>query len=238
MKLKNLEKHFEKKIKKHKKTQKIRKRILGGLGKTLRREGEPNGKRKRGNSGNTVESKGKRKRSNRGNTVELDHTMEHRKIIITTDESATYEGKDFFKKKVTNSKEIKICKKLLEEQDNGNSNPNIVDIYYVGPDPEDGEDCIIMELLQDLHIDHIDRTNFFEQMRAAKHYLQRLKIAYNDWHVGNVGLSIDGNYKLFDFDNSVIDATDFKRDDETFNHLDFHKSNKKRKPDQSGCYIS
>jgi hypothetical protein len=221
MKLKNLEKHCEKKIKKHKKTQKIRKRILGGVGKTLRREVEPKGKRKRSNSD------------------------EPSKIIITTDESATYEGKDFFKKKVTNSKEIEICKKLLEEQDNRNSNPNIVDIYYVGPDPEDGEQCIIMELLQDLDINNIYWTNFLNQMDAAKNYLQRLRIAYNDWHVGNVGLSIDGNYKLFDFDNSVIGATDFKRDNETFNRLNFQKSNKKRKPDQSerkpdqsGCYIS
>jgi serine/threonine protein kinase len=193
---------------------------LGGLGKTLRRE---------------VELKGKRKRSNRGNTVKLDHTMEPSEIIITTDESARYEGKDFFKKKVTNSREIAICEILL---DKGNSNPNIVDIYYVGPDPEDGEDCIIMELLQDLHGHHIDRKKFFAQMRDAKNYLQSLNIAYNDWHVGNVGLSIDGNYKLFDFDNSVIDAPDFKRDDDTFNRLNIQESNKRRKPDQSGCYIS
>jgi len=228
MKLKNLEKHFEKKIKKQKKTQKIRKKILGGLGKTLRREVEPK-----------VERKGKRKRSNRGNTVELDHTMEPSEIIITTDESAFYEGKDFFKKKVTNSREIEICKILLKQQDKGNSNPNIVDIYYVGPDPEDGQDCIIMELLEDLH-GHIYPKKFFKEMYAAKNYLQSLNIAYNDWHVGNVGLSIDGNYKLFDFDNSLINSTDFKRDNQTLNALEFNTQqlNKKQKTTQSECCVS
>lgn len=75
----------------------------------------------------------------------------------------------------------------------------IVDVYRI-----DGR-SVYMEKLN-------TQVKFNQKLKndilSAKNFLQSLGIYYIDWKLDNVGLSEDGNYKLFDFDCSgVADKT-------------------------------
>ena len=103
-----------------------------------------------------------------------------------------YEGKEIFKKMTNNEIEKKICKILME-----NPHKNIVKIYEIG------NDYIKMELLK-TNLDDINGNTIKEKMNEIKNYLQGLGIMYIDWKLDNVGISEDGELKLFDFNSSGL----------------------------------
>ena len=85
---------------------------------------------------------------------------------------------------------------------------NIVNYYEIS------DDYITMEQVSSAKSD----PSFFEEgplsyeeiieiqqiMRKVKDFLQSLGIMYIDWKYDNLGKSLDGNYKLFDFDASGL----------------------------------
>lgn len=114
---------------------------------------------------------------------------------FTTDPTILYEGNDFFRKMTTNETEKEICKLLMK-----NPHKNIITIYGVG------EDYIDMELLNtDMSKENIKKIK--DVMMEVKTHLQKLGIMYIDWKLDNMGISKDGEIKLFDFDVSgVVDV--------------------------------
>ena len=129
----------------------------------------------------------------------------------TSDE--TYNGLLFFRKLgapysskahiYSNNVERTIIKILMEH-----SHPNIVNYYELS------DDYITMEQVSSAKSD----PSFFDEgplsyeeiieiqqtMRKVKDFLQSLGIMYIDWKYDNLGKSLDGNYKLFDFDASGL----------------------------------
>ena len=130
----------------------------------------------------------------------------------TTDE--TYNGNLFFRKHgapynskdhiYSNHVEKTIIKILMEQ-----SHPNIVTYYKVC------DDYITMEQVNSAKSDPLYKPMTNEEiieiqqiMRKVKDFLQGLGIMYIDWKYDNLGKSVDGTYKLFDFDASgLIDLT-------------------------------
>jgi hypothetical protein len=49
-----------------------------------------------------------------------------------------------------------------------------------------------------------DLNEIIEVMSKVKDFLQTLGIMYVDWKFDNMGKSVDGKYKLFDFDASGL----------------------------------
>ena len=84
----------------------------------------------------------------------------------------------------------KICELLMN-----NPHKNIVKIYGIG------KDYVDMELLN-TDMDTTDKSIIKTIMLVVKAYLQRLGIMYIDWKLDNIGISEDGEIKLFDFDVS------------------------------------
>ena len=111
---------------------------------------------------------------------------------FTRDPKILHDGKDFFKKITHNAGEIEICELLMK-----NPHKNIIKIYDIGTDYVD------MELLN-TDIDRADINNIKNVMMEVKTYLQNLGIMYIDWKLDNIGISDDGEYKLFDFDCSGL----------------------------------
>ena len=127
-----------------------------------------------------------------------------------TDEN--YDGKQFFRKKsgkphpilnYSKKVELAIIKILMEHH-----HPNIVDYYTINDDYIDMEqvnseksNLLFGEepnnMLEDLNI-------IIEVMSRLKDFLQSLGIMYVDWKFDNMGKSVDGSYKLFDFDASGL----------------------------------
>ena len=111
---------------------------------------------------------------------------------FTTDAEILHEGKDFFRKMTNIIAEKKICELLMK-----NPHKNIVKIYDVGTDYVD------MELLDD-DISIEDMSKIKNIMMEVKTYLQSLGIIYIDWKLDNIGISEDGQFKLFDFNASGL----------------------------------
>jgi hypothetical protein len=103
-----------------------------------------------------------------------------------------YEGKEIFQKMTNNENEKKICQILME-----NPHKNIVKIYEIG------NDSIKMELLK-TNLENINENTIKEKMNEVKNYLQGLSIMYIDWKLDNIGISEDGELKLFDFNSSGL----------------------------------
>jgi serine/threonine protein kinase len=110
--------------------------------------------------------------------------------LIKNDE--LFKGKKFFQKMTKHENEKQICKLLMQ-----NPHKNIVTIYEVG------DDYIKMELLNTA-LEGIQESVIKEKMRNVKNHLQSLGIMYIDWKLDNIGISEDGELKLFDFDASGI----------------------------------
>jgi serine/threonine protein kinase len=111
---------------------------------------------------------------------------------FTTDAEILHEGKDFFRKMTNIIAEKKICELLMK-----NPHKNIVKIYDVG------KDYVDMELLDDdIRIE--DMSKIKNIMMEVKTYLQSLGIIYIDWKLDNIGISEDGQFKLFDFNASGL----------------------------------
>ena len=130
----------------------------------------------------------------------------------TSDE--TYNGLLFFRKLgapysskahiYSNNVERTIIKILMEH-----SHPNIVNYYELS------DDYITMEQVNSEKSNPLYKPLTNEEiieiqqtMSKVKDFLQSLGIMYVDWKYDNLGKSLDGAYKLFDFDASgLIDLT-------------------------------
>ena len=126
----------------------------------------------------------------------------------TTDE--TYNGLLFFRKygapyssinhTYSNHVEKTIIKILMEH-----SHPNIVNYYELC------DDYITMEQVNSEKSNPLYKQMTNEEiieiqqtMSKVKDFLQSLGIMYVDWKYDNLGKSLDGAYKLFDFDASGL----------------------------------
>lgn len=111
------------------------------------------------------------------------------------DENAkTSDGKSFFRKMTLSNAEKRIASILKD-----NPHPNIVSIYDVAFDHID------IELVNPIYvITDENKTKIQETFRDVKTHLQALGIIYMDWKYDNIGVSQDGEFKLFDFDCSGI----------------------------------
>ena len=131
----------------------------------------------------------------------------------TENSEETYNNKPFFRKNgapynsisqaYSKHVETTIVKILMDHP-----HINIVNYYEIS------DDYITMEQVSSAKSD----PSFFEEgplsyeeiieiqqtMRKVKDYLQSLGIMYIDWKYDNLGKSLDGNYKLFDFDASGL----------------------------------
>jgi len=131
----------------------------------------------------------------------------------TENSEETYNNKPFFRKNgapyrsisqaYSKHVETTIVKILMDHP-----HINIVNYYEIN------DDYITMEQVSSAKSD----PSFFEEgplsyeeiieiqqtMRKVKDYLQSLGIMYIDWKYDNLGKSLDGNYKLFDFDASGL----------------------------------
>ena len=131
----------------------------------------------------------------------------------TENSEETYNNNPFFRKNgapynsisqaYSKHVETTIVKILMDHPHN-----NIVNYYEIS------DDYITMEQVSSAKSD----PSFFEEgplsyeeiieiqqiMRKVKDFLQSLGIMYIDWKYDNLGKSLDGNYKLFDFDASGL----------------------------------
>ena len=131
----------------------------------------------------------------------------------TENSEETYNNNPFFRKNgapynsisqaYSKHVETTIVKILMDHPHN-----NIVNYYEIS------DDYITMEQVSSAKSD----PSFFEDgplsyeeiieiqqiMRKVKDFLQSLGIMYIDWKYDNLGKSLDGNYKLFDFDASGL----------------------------------
>ena len=143
-------------------------------------------------------------------------TIYHPDSDSTEKTDETYKGMPFFRKNYgaphplldySKKVEIAIVKILMEHP-----HPNIVNYYTINVT------CADMEQVSSAKSD----SSFFDEgplsyeeiieiqqtMRKVKDFLQSLGIMYIDWKYDNLGKSVDGKYKLFDFDTSgLIDLT-------------------------------
>ena len=111
---------------------------------------------------------------------------------ITTNPEILHEGKDFFRKMTNNIGEKQICELIMQ-----NPHKNIIKIYAIG------KDYIDMELLY-VDMNKQDMSNVKNIMMGVKAYLQSLGIMYIDWKLDNIGISEEGEIKLFDFNASGL----------------------------------
>ena len=131
---------------------------------------------------------------------------------FTTHPEILHEGKDFFRKMTNDTAEKKICKILMK-----NPHKNIIKIYHIG------DDYIDMELLN-VDMSKQDMSKIKNIMMEVKTYLQSLGIMYIDWKLDNIGISEDGEIKLFDFNASGL--TDTKTNEWKIEPLEWWSYNK------------
>ena len=128
----------------------------------------------------------------------------------TTTSDETYNGHLFFRKLgapyiskahiYSNNVERTIIKILMEH-----SHPNIVNYYELS------DDYITMEQVNSEKSNPLYKPMTNEEiieiqqtMSKVKDFLQSLGIMYVDWKYDNLGKSLNGAYKLFDFDASGL----------------------------------
>ena len=128
----------------------------------------------------------------------------------TTTSDETYNGLLFFRKLgapyiskshiYSNNVERTIIKILMEH-----SHPNIVNYYELS------DDYITMEQVNSEKSNPLYKPMTNEEiieiqqtMSKVKDFLQSLGIMYVDWKYDNLGKSLNGAYKLFDFDASGL----------------------------------
>ena len=147
---------------------------------------------------------------NNSDTLLTKSTIYNMNNDTTTTTDETYNGLLFFRKygapyssinhAYSNHVEKTIIKILMEH-----SHPNIVNYYKVC------DDYITMEqvnseksntLYKPLTREEIIETQ--QLMTRVKDFIQDLGIMYIDWKFDNMGKSVDGTYKLYDFDASGL----------------------------------
>jgi hypothetical protein len=122
----------------------------------------------------------------------------------------TYDGKPFFRKNCGKPNmflaysikmEFTIVKILMEHP-----HPNIVYYYDINSKYVDMEQ-VETHNSNPLYINvmtHKELNEIIEVMSKVKDFLQALGIMYIDWKFDNMGKSVYGKYKLFDFDASGL----------------------------------
>jgi len=119
---------------------------------------------------------------------------------IEEDPQTLHDGKDFFRKMAPTRTMLKgekeICEILMKHP-----HKNIVKIYDVT------DKYIDLELL-DTDLIKVSLSKLQNDMMEAKTFLQGLGIMYIDWKLDNIGISEDGELKLFDFDVSGLIDTE------------------------------
>lgn len=124
----------------------------------------------------------------------------------------TYDGKPFFRKNYgkpnmflaySKEMEIAIVKILMEHP-----HANIVHYYdinakYADMEQVDTHKSNPLYLYENVMTSE-DLNEIIEVMSKVKDFLQDLGIMYVDWKFDNLGKSVDGKYKLFDFDASGL----------------------------------
>jgi len=124
----------------------------------------------------------------------------------------TYDGKPFFRKNYgkphpfldySKKAESAIVKILMEHP---HPHPNIVYYYDINSKYVDMEQVETHKSnpLYDHSMTREDLNEIIEAMSKVKDFLQALGIMYIDWKFDNMGKSVDGKYKLFDFDASGL----------------------------------
>ena len=111
--------------------------------------------------------------------------------------SETYHGKPFFRKMIHSYEEEDVFFQKIHL--NSQKCKNIVEIYNIQKHQID------MELV---NTEYILTRGIIKKMRKVKDYLHSINIAYMDWKRDNIGIGIDGEPKLFDFDCSGIFGED------------------------------
>ena len=131
----------------------------------------------------------------------------------TENSEETYNNKPFFRKNgapynsisqaYSKHVETTIVKILMDHP-----HINIVNYYEIN------DDYITMEQVSSAKSDpsfceegplsYEEIIEIQQTMRKVKDFLQSLGIMYIDWKYDNLGKSVDGNYKLFDFDASGL----------------------------------
>jgi hypothetical protein len=122
----------------------------------------------------------------------------------------TYDGNPFFRKNYgkphpfldySKKAESAIVKILMEHP-----HPNIVYYYDINSSYVDMEqvDTEKSNPLYNLVISRKELNEIIETMTKVKDFLQALGIMYIDWKFDNMGKSVQGKYKLFDFDASGL----------------------------------
>ena len=122
----------------------------------------------------------------------------------------TYDGEPFFRKNYgkphpfldySKKMELAIVKILMEHP-----HPNIVHYYDINTSYVDMEQVNTEKSnpLYKLVMTREDLNEIIEVMSKVKDFLQALGIMYVDWKLDNLGKSVDGKYKLFDFDASGL----------------------------------
>jgi hypothetical protein len=124
----------------------------------------------------------------------------------------TYDGKPFFRKNYgkphplldySKKTESVIVKILMEH-----THPNIVYYYTINTNYVDMEQLDTHKsnplLTEQPVMTRKELNEIIEVMTKVKDFLQALGIMYVDWKFDNMGKSVDGKYKLFDFDASGL----------------------------------
>lgn len=127
----------------------------------------------------------------------------------------TYDGTPFFRKSYGKPHpflhySIKAESAIVKILMTTHPHPNIVYYYDINSKYVDMEqvDTHKSNPLYNPVLTREDLNEIIEIMTKVKTFLQALGIVYVDWKFDNMGKSVDGKYKLFDFDASgLIDLT-------------------------------
>lgn len=122
----------------------------------------------------------------------------------------TPDGKPFFRKVFDGSMDDSINEfKIITILQEILPHPNIVTFYDINPGESiDMEELITYSTDEDYAYNYLENkkelAKQIDAMKKVKKDLQELGIIYLDWKFDNIGKSLekDGDYKLFDFDNS------------------------------------
>jgi hypothetical protein len=114
-----------------------------------------------------------------------------------TELKETYEGMPFFRKYIDRT-EYTIYQHLMEHP-----HPNLVTVYRLT------DHYVDMELLTPIRETMYDEETMRTAASAAKDHLQRVGVFYMDWKTDNLGITSQGQYRLFDFDGSGFFYTDW-----------------------------
>ena len=126
----------------------------------------------------------------------------------------TYDGNPFFRKNYGkphpfldySKKAESAIVKILMEHPHPHPHPNIVYYYEINSKYVDMEQVETHKSnpLYDPSMTREDLNEIIEVMSKVKDFLQALGIMYIDWKFDNMGKSVYGKYKLFDFDASGL----------------------------------